>query len=124
MIEQWRDISGYEGRYQISNLGRVKSLKRPVCVKKDKQCRIIEEKIMVIHENLSGYKVIWLRRPGIHKKFLVHRLVATSFIENPENKETVNHKNKDRACNTVENLEWMTIYENYEHRDTYANDAF
>lgn len=79
---------------------------------------------MVLHENLSGYKVVWLRFPGTHRKFFVHRLVAIAFLENPDGKETVNHKNKDRACNTVENLEWMTMDENYVHRDTYTNEPF
>lgn len=124
MIEEWKDIPGYEGRYQISSHGRVKSLSRPVCVKKDKQCRIIEEKIMVLHENLSGYKVVWLRFPGTHRKFFVHRLVAIAFLENPDGKETVNHKNKDRTCNTIDNLEWMTFNENQYHRVNYCEDAF
>ena len=113
-VEQWRPIKGYEEKYQISNRGRVRSLAR--C--NDKLTHICwPEKLMSLITHTNGYMVIWLRKQGTKKKFFVHRLVAYAFIEPIEGKDFVNHKDKNRRNNWLENLEFMTHQENMNHRD-------
>lgn len=119
--EIWKDILGYEGRYQVSSFGRIRSLARSVCSRHN-CCRTIEEKIMKLHLWV-GYQLVWLRKPGSHKKFRVHQLVALTFFEKPEGKDYVNHKDKDRTHNCILNLEWCTHKENCEHRDNYVEDV-
>lgn len=102
-MEIWKDIIGYEGRYQVSNLGRVKSLNYNNTNK---------EKILKPKKESNGYLRVNLSKNGKAKMHSVHRLVAIAYIPNPENKETVNHKNENKEDNRVENLEWMTSYEN------------
>lgn len=118
-LEIWRPVEGFEGRYEVSNHGRVKSLARcnetltHICW---------GEKILTIQSNKNGYKVIKLRKPGIHQKFLIHRLVAIAFLDKIEDKEYVNHKDKNRANNRLDNLEYMTHQENCDHRDGKCNN--
>lgn len=112
--ELWKDISGYEGYYQISNTGKVKSCSRIITRGNIKQT--IYPKIMSPSVNKRfGYKNITLRKNGIRAYFRICRLVAEAFIPNPLNKPCVNHKNgiktDDRQCN----LEWCTYSENMKH---------
>lgn len=100
MQEIWRDISGYEGLYQVSNLGNVKSLK------------FGKERIMKYTINRGGYYHLELSSKGKCKQYNVHRLVALAFIPNPDNKECVDHINGVRLDNRVENLRWCTKEEN------------
>lgn len=95
-MEQWKDIEGYENLYQISNEGRVKSLKWG------------KERILKNVKNSWGYLLVGLCKNGerIHKQ--VHRLVAEAFLENPQNLLEVNHKDEDKTNNHVENLEWCS----------------
>ena len=104
-MEVWKDITGYEGLYQISNYGQVKSLHYH---------RGASEKIMAL-KTMRGYKLIGLRKNGVKKIFQVHRLVAKAFIANPYNLEQVNHKDTNKANNHVDNLEWVTARENSLH---------
>lgn len=101
MKEVWKDIEAYEGLYQISNLGRVKSLYTNTILKgcKDKK----------------GYLKVILCKNSIKSTKKFHRLVAESFIPNPENKPEVNHIDEDKTNNKVSNLEWMTTKENSNH---------
>lgn len=101
--EVWKDIEGYEGRYQVSNLGRVKSLKRKV-PNGENSFRIIKEKILKTSKKSNEY--IKVNLSG--KSYRVHRLVATAFIENPNNYDEINHINGDKRDNRVKNLEWCT----------------
>ena len=101
MKEIWRDINGYKGLYQVSNLGRVWS------------CR--QKRLRKLQKNTHGYMSLFLykNKKGTAKQ--VHRLVAEAFIPNPKKLEQVNHKNGDKTDNRVENLEWVTRYENSIH---------
>lgn len=116
MSLQWRDIQGFENCYQVSNTGRVRSLDR------QRVNRVIPGQEMTLQVHTNGYQVIKLRRPGVYKKFFIHRLVAIHFIKMIEGKDYVNHKDKDRLNNHIDNLEWVDHCENCFHRDNYKPD--
>lgn len=114
MQEEWKSIIGYEGLYEVSNKGNVKSLKRAVSVEKkgNSYNKTIEEKIKVPSIDNKGYLRVGLHNSTGRKTFMVHRLVASAFIPNPENKPCINHKDENKTNNNVENLEWCTEWEN------------
>lgn len=110
--EIWKDIQGYEGLYQISNMGRVKSLERM----SESMNRIIHEKTMNGVMRNNGYMVVKLfDRNGKRKQMSVHRLVALHFIPIIKGKDFVNHINCIRHDNRAINLEWVTLIENQQH---------
>lgn len=94
---EWRDISGYEGIYQISNTGEVRNA---------------SGKILRQSKNKKGYFQLCLTKNKIERTERVHRLVAKTFIPNPDNLPTVNHKDENKENNCVDNLEWMTFTDN------------
>lgn len=99
MIEHeiWKDIAEYEGLYKISNLGRIKSLQHYRGIN-----NILTQRIK------KGYYTIGLRKKGIRKWYLVHRLVAKTFIPNPDNLPQINHKDENKLNNNINNLEWCS----------------
>lgn len=115
LVEEWKDIEGYEGLYQVSDWGNVKSLPR---LSKRSTSRhrgtsiLINERILKQSFQTSGYKVVVLCKDGNNRQFQVHRLVAEAFIPNPENKPQIDHINTNKAENNVENLRWCTHTEN------------
>lgn len=104
--EEWKDIPGYEGLYQASTLGRVKRLSGYQCKK---------ERILNGTMNKDGYISVHLRKNGTEKCLKMHRVIAATFLENPLNKETVNHIDCDKTNNRLDNLEWATYKEQGEH---------
>ena len=108
--EVWRDVKGYEGLYQVSNMGRVKSLGR-----KDRFGRVIKERILEPAVTHNGYLRVGLHVDGKRKMLRVHRLVCEAFHENPDNKSEVNHVNENKTDNRACNLEWSTRTENCNH---------
>lgn len=111
MEELWLDIPDYENKYQISNLGRVRSL----MVWDVSHRQYVSRKsplILAPNDNGHGYKQIMLRKNGKKKPFYIHRLVAEAFCENPEKKPTINHLDHNRSNNRADNLQWCTQKEN------------
>lgn len=100
-MEIWKDIKGYEGHYQVSNLGRVKSLQ---CTYRSAK-RLVTKKCCIMTPRVSrdGYLAVHFGRGN---NFFVHRLVANAFIPNDKNFKEINHKNENKKDNRVENLEW------------------
>lgn len=105
-IEEWKPISGYEGLYEISSFGRVKSLNR---------YHQRTEFIVKLQLSNKGYCRIALYKDAKGKKYQIHRLVANHFIQNPENKPEPNHKKGIKTDNMFKNLEWVTKSENLKH---------
>ena len=109
--EEWKDIVGYEGKYQVSNIGRVKSLPRQVVCK---TIRTITERILK-PGIVRDYEKVTFRVNKIGKQLFVHRLVAIHFIPNPLNLPEVNHKKGIKTDNRWHQLEWCTHKQNIEH---------
>ncbi len=120
--EIWKDIIGYEGLYQISNLGRVKSLpKKLKC--RNGFFRIKTEKIIPNRINNKGYFTITLWNNYKCKTFLTHRLIAIHFIPNIENKPCIDHIDTDRLNNSIDNLRWCTHKENMNNPISLINNS-
>lgn len=119
LFEEWRDINGYEGMYQVSNYGRVRSLARKTGNQYGKNTRILKQK-----KQKLGYMSVGLYKDGKQKYYLIHRLVAQAFIPNPNNYPQVNHKDENKENNFVwvnedgtvnlekSNLEWCSAQYN------------
>jgi len=112
-MEEWRDIAGYEGMYQVSNLGRVRSLDRFVECSNSR--RFYKGRILSAEMDDKGYIRVLLSVAGKRRSCMVHRLVATAFLDNSENLPEVNHKDENPANNALDNLEWCTKQYNLEY---------
>ena len=111
--EEWREINGYNGLYLISNLGRVKAIS--IRKLRGRFYHTQPEKILKQNNKKSGYLHLMLSMNDHRKEYSLHRLVATTFIDNPENKPTVNHIDANKKNNCAINLEWNTVKENTNH---------
>lgn len=108
--EVWKDIKGFEGMYQVSNMGNVRSL-----MFRNNVCQKSRIKILTQCDNGHGYLIVGLKFQGKRKNYYVHRLVATAFCNNPQNLNVVNHKDFDTKNNIFTNLEWCSTKENVQH---------
>lgn len=114
VTEIWKDIKGYEGLYQVSNLGRVKSLDR-IIVRKDGISQFKKGIIKTPKINSDGYCSVTLSKNGNNKTFGIHILVAKHYIPNPDRKPEINHIDFNRENNQADNLEWCTHQENIQY---------
>lgn len=115
-MEIWKDVKGYEGYYEVSSYGRVRRVDRYV----NSGIRFNDKRFCkgkILHQNLKrmGYLTVDLSKDNKVKTLFTHRLVATAFVDNPENKNVVNHKNLIKTDNHASNLEWVTSKENSQH---------
>ena len=110
-MEEWKNIIGYEGLYEVSNIGNVRNVRRNTLLR--------------LSKNKYGYIQVWLYKNGIKTGLKVHRLVAEAFLPNPDNLPQVNHLDEDKTNNSVDNLEWcdQKYNVNYGHRTENAIDT-
>lgn len=104
-MEEWKSITGYEGLYEVSSYGRVRSVDRYV-KSKSKSYRLHKGKVLICSITKYGYVRCNIKVNGVTRSYFVHRLVAEVFIPNPYNLPQVNHKDEDKTNNMVDNLEW------------------
>lgn len=115
-VEVWKDIPGFEGLYQASNQGRIKSLDMHVRYKNTQYTVLKKGKVLSPKTSNKGYLEVVLMKDGIRHNKCVHRLVAITFIPNPNGYKSINHINEIKTDNTIDNLEWCT--------QKYNNDAY
>lgn len=113
-MENWKEITGYEGYFEVSNLGNFRSKDRVIKYKQN-GTRNYPGKSLKTETIVEGYQRIVLMKDGIKKRFMCYKIVAQEFIPNPNNKPFVNHIDGNPANNKVENLEWCTQEENEQH---------
>lgn len=110
-MEIWKDVEEYEGLYQVSNMGRVKSCKR-VIMRNNGKPQTINEKYLKPSYDKCGYMVVNLWKNNKFKQKKLHQIIAQAFIPNPENKPYIDHINCNTSDNRLENLRWVTHKEN------------
>jgi hypothetical protein len=117
MNEEWRDVVGYEGMYQVSNFGQVRSIDRISEGKPGTMCRR-KGRILKLNPNArKGYLLCSVIKHGVPSSKHVHRLVAEAFIPNPDNKPVIDHIDRNRANNVVSNLRWASHSQNQQNRE-------
>lgn len=108
MKEIWREIKDYENLYEVSDSGKIRSIRNNIILSQ-------YQKIDYTRNPENRYLRVTLANNGVYKRFFVHRLVGMAFISNPENKPQINHKNNIKSDNRAENLEWVNQSENTQH---------
>lgn len=113
VVERWVVAPGFDGYYEVSDIGRVRSLDRIVVDKGGRRKRFLKGAIMQPHKDKDGYLIVHFRYKGEdYPNIKLHRLVAKAFIPNDDNLPYINHKDFDRSNNKVSNLEWCTAQQN------------
>jgi len=115
--ELWKDVVGFEGLYQISSMGRVKTVQRISIDSLGRRMPIKERMVRISVSKQTGYPFASLSKNGTQYKICIHRLIAEAFIPNPDNLPCVNHKDQDRGNSVLENLEWCT----YSYNNSYGD---
>lgn len=116
MEELWKPVQNFETHYEVSTYGRVRTIARTVnsAIRHNGAVQR-QSRILKLNLKRNGYLVVDLCVGSVHKTALVHRLAAIAFLDNPDGKPVVNHKNANKQDNRVENLEWVTVRENAQH---------
>lgn len=114
MEEIWKEITGFEGLYSVSNLGNIKSHSRKANISNGK-FRIMKERILKPQITFNGYHAIVLNNGDKHKMFKIHTLVATHFIDNKFNLKEINHIDGNKLNNHINNIEWCSRSQNVKH---------
>lgn len=110
----WKDIPNFEGQYQVSDNGLVRSVERHITDSKN-HFYTIKSRILRPNKTKNGYLIVHLCKNGKRHALYIHKLVAEAFIPNPNNHPIVNHKNGDKTRCDISNLEWSTYSENNQH---------
>lgn len=114
MTEEWRDVAGYGGRYQVSNLGRVRSLNRTI-VQSNGKTQARRGRLLKPRPTKAGYRQVHLYEEGAGANQYIHRLVLDAFVGSAPDGTECNHKDGDKTNNHVDNLEWVSHTENIRH---------
>ena len=114
-MEEWRDIPGYEGLYQVSNIGRVRSLDHPIGT------RLMRGRVLSLQKTKTGYHMVNLSKDGVVSKVFVHRVVAMAFLPKQIDMNFVDHVNGVRSDNRVQNLRWVTCSDNRRNANRLGN---
>ena len=115
MNKIWKDIVGYEGIYEISNIGEIRTKEGKITFTERHGKRVWKQRMLKLKSDRGGYKRASLWKDGKHQDWLVHRLVAKTYIHNPNNYPIINHKDGIPNNNSVDNLEWCTSVMNNNH---------
>ena len=115
MIEEWKDVVDFEGLYEVSSLGQVRTKEGKITIRADGQVRVWKQRILKLKTDKGGYKRVCLWKDGKDYYFLVHRLVAMAFIPNPNNYPLINHEDGITSNNEPTNLTWCDYSYNLEH---------
>jgi predicted XRE-type DNA-binding protein len=122
-METWKDIPEFEGLYQASTLGNIRSLDKVVPKWNKPFKRKVKGRVLKKNKINGGYNAVALHKDLVQKSFKVSRLIAKTFVDNPENKPEVNHINSDRTDDRACNLEWCTRSENMKHSYKHGNNS-
>ena len=118
MKEQWKAVNGYEGLYEVSNAGKIRSVDHYV---RSRYCnRLVKGRIMKQQTDKDGYKKVCLCKENVRKTFFVHRIVATAFIENSHKYPCINHIDENKQNNRADNLEFCTV----QYNTAYGNGIY